>query len=497
MIPLIAPLGLVETYSENFKSHFNEDTYESFKRYLSGLMINENKTIEGINRMFVLDIQHQSHLNRFLTTHCFDERALNKSRVKWLQSVEQTAFKEKEGAKGTLIIDDTLLNHYGSHFEQCSMLYDHVTKTSHWAHNLVNLHYSDDQTDYPVDYRLWEPPDLDAIVKALQKIGFTINAAKEAAKTAEPIKWRTYLLREYHKKRLRPYKGGPKSGKGVETRSTEPIEVVYKSKLDYAKDLLRDFYTDYPDSHLPIAFDHWYTSADFCEFIGKKLEKSYVGTLAEQDVIVLHTQKDGKDETESITCGAFVQRLIAQHQQAVKQKLPPVFEKVGIHFKGKKEVYYAYCRKHDIQNLGQQQLVISLSKADLSDKEPKFYVSNRLNWRSGGILRIRRHRWPIEVYHEEGKAEGLNKYQVRQFDALKKHIACVCLTYSMLKRLQFDHDLLNKFQWKPKREVFTLPFLRRVMSANALIDLIDWFVQQIRSDVDRQILIDKITKAYA
>ena len=57
MIPLIAPLGLVETYNENFKSHFNEDTYERLKRYVSGLLINENKTIEGINRMFVLDIR--------------------------------------------------------------------------------------------------------------------------------------------------------------------------------------------------------------------------------------------------------------------------------------------------------------------------------------------------------------------------------------------------------------------------------------------------------
>ena len=92
MIPLIAPLGLVETYSENFKSHFNEDTYESFKRYLSGLMINENKTIEGINRMFVLDMQHQSHLNRFLTTHCFDEQALNKSRVKQTYLIKSLNF---------------------------------------------------------------------------------------------------------------------------------------------------------------------------------------------------------------------------------------------------------------------------------------------------------------------------------------------------------------------------------------------------------------------
>jgi hypothetical protein len=56
-----------------------------------------------------------------------------------------------------------------------------------------------------------------------------------------------------------------------------------------------------------------------------------------------------------------------------------------------------------LHNFGQQRLVINYRQADLSDN-PTFYISNRLIWQAAGITRIRRHRWPVEVYHEEGVA---------------------------------------------------------------------------------------------
>jgi hypothetical protein len=67
---------------------------------------------------------------------------------------------------------------------------------------------------------------------------------------------------------------------------------------------------------------------------------------------------------------------------------------------------------------GKQQLVINFRNADpstnsgqaLTDK-PVFYICNRLRWQAKGITTIRRHRWPVEVYYEEGKAEGLDQYQ--------------------------------------------------------------------------------------
>jgi len=82
---------------------------------LSGLIVSENKTIEGINRLFVLEMKNQSTLNRFLTESKYDIACLK----------------------------------------------DHSTNQYVWAHNLVNLHYSDDSVDYPVGFELWRPMDTE------------------------------------------------------------------------------------------------------------------------------------------------------------------------------------------------------------------------------------------------------------------------------------------------------------------------------------------------
>jgi hypothetical protein len=37
----------------------------------------------------------------------------------------------------------------GQDFEQIAKLFDHVTQTYVWIHDLMTLHYSDDDTDYP------------------------------------------------------------------------------------------------------------------------------------------------------------------------------------------------------------------------------------------------------------------------------------------------------------------------------------------------------------
>jgi hypothetical protein len=75
-----------------------------------------------------------------------------------------------------------------------------------------------------------------------------------------------------------------------------------------------------------------------------------------------------------------------------------------------------------------------------------YFISNKLKWQAAGITRIRRHRWPVEVYHEEGKADGLDQYQVRDFEAISRHISLVAVTYSLLRVAQHDEALLHKLQ---------------------------------------------------
>ncbi len=477
MIPLVKPLEIVTQYSSVYRELLTDADWTRLARYVSGLMVSPNKTVDGINKLFVLDAEDQSSLNRFLTSGRFDVSKMNRARVDWLQTCPQTAFKGMEGEKGVLILDDTLLRHYGSHFEKSAWLYDHVGKSYAWSHNLVNLHYSDDLTDYPVDFRLWEPADLDRVEKAMLSAGFKFGEDKLRLKTENPAQWQSYLLKTYHRKRKQH------GGKGM--------EAACRTKVGEARQLLADFFSHRPGQDLPIAFDHWYTCAELCAFIEKDLKRAYVGTLAEGDLLLIGPQK------APVTCGAFVKQLLGQHKEALQKGQKPVFEKVGIHYKGQKENYWAYCQTHQVKTLGRQRLVVSFSKEDLSDDEPKIYVSNRLHWRSGGILRIRRHRWPIEVYHEEAKAEGLDQYQVRQFDALHKHIACVCVAYSMLKRVQFDPELLNKLTWSPEKKSGSLAFWRRVMTANALLGFVEWIVREMPDKPLCHGLMQKLAQVYS
>lgn len=44
---------------------------EQFKHYLRGLIVSENKTVDGINRISVVDTRNQSSLNRLLSESPF------------------------------------------------------------------------------------------------------------------------------------------------------------------------------------------------------------------------------------------------------------------------------------------------------------------------------------------------------------------------------------------------------------------------------------------
>jgi hypothetical protein len=157
MLPLVEIPDIVQHYAPFFASVFSSQALQQFQRYLSGLIVSENKTVEGINRLFVLDARNQSSLNRLLTESPFSVDAFNQARLALLQSLPGTQMQ----AKGVLSLEDTLLAHYGKQCDHIAYLYDSAQKCYVWAHNLVNLHYSDDQTDYPVNFRLWEPADLE------------------------------------------------------------------------------------------------------------------------------------------------------------------------------------------------------------------------------------------------------------------------------------------------------------------------------------------------
>jgi len=440
VFPILEFPDIVERYAPYFRDVFSEEAYIEFKRYLSGLIVAENKTVEGINRLMVVESRNQSSLNRLLTESPYSLHDMNEARLDMLMSLSGTRMK----SRGVLGLDDTLLRHFGRKFEHIAKLYDHATGDYVWAHNLVTLHYSDDETDYPVLFELWKPVDVVKLEEGMRAAGVPIKASKEPLKASAPAKWRSYLVGVWKRRRKR----------------YPQIQKLYATKLDIAQSLLQQLLDAHPEMRLPVTFDSWYTQPDFCRFLDQRLHLPYVGTLEEKDVVVL---KDGKK-----TVGEFAARLKREHLKAVKEGAPLVFQPLTITYKEKREQYYSYCKTHRIRNYGRQRLVINYRQADLTDN-PTYYISNRLRWQARGITRIRRHRWPVEVYHEEGKAEGLDQYQLRNFSAIQRHIAMVAVAYSMLRAAQHDTCLHKQLQRQLKMTIDGHPAAwRRAAQAQSL-----------------------------
>ena len=74
---------------------FSEEALIEFKRYISGLIVSENKTVDGINRLFVLESRNQSSLNRLLTESPYSLEGINEARQQVLESVPKTRLKAK------------------------------------------------------------------------------------------------------------------------------------------------------------------------------------------------------------------------------------------------------------------------------------------------------------------------------------------------------------------------------------------------------------------
>jgi len=442
MFPIVELPEIVKHYAAWFEPVFSEEALIQFQRYVSGLIVSENKTVEGINRLIVHESRNQSSLNRLLSTGSYSERHLNQQRLAMLASLAGTAMKKK----GVLSVDDTLLSHYGSHFEKIAKLWDPVEQHYTWAHKLVTLHYSDEQTDYPVVFQLWEPADLERIEAGLLALGISLQAKKFALKESDPKKWRQYLLGVWRRKQAQP-----------------EVAALYASKLLIARRQLAAFVARQPSLKLPVTFDNWYTQPSFCHYIDQELQLPYVGTLAKDDKVILNSGQE--------TLSSFAKRLKADHLAAVRVGDKPLFHKITIPYKGEKESYYTFCRTLRIHNFGKQRLVISYSQADLSDS-PRFFISNRLYWQASGITRIRRHRWPVEVYHQEGKAEGLDQYQVRDFQAVTRHVSLVAVAYSLLRAAPHDPALKHKLQRHLKFNLDdSAPAWRRATQAQSLWSL--------------------------
>ena len=147
------PAGFEEAI-EPYRPYFGAPAFEHFKRYLLGLIVSENLTIEGINRIYI-ETKHPSSLNGFLTASIWREDKVNQARIAVLKAGGAL------GGKGWLVIDDTFAHKTGEMIEVVGIFWDHTEKRHVLAHNTVAMGFVTPKgKSYPLDFRLHFKEDL-------------------------------------------------------------------------------------------------------------------------------------------------------------------------------------------------------------------------------------------------------------------------------------------------------------------------------------------------
>lgn len=128
---------VVEQARKDFGDLFdNEPARRHFAEYLTGLLVAERKTVNGINAEFAVTTD-QSCLNRWITEVKWDHQALNLRRLGWLQRFPDTRY----AAHGVIPIDNVLIDHEGKFIEDVGWLWDHADQRNVIAHDYLIANY--------------------------------------------------------------------------------------------------------------------------------------------------------------------------------------------------------------------------------------------------------------------------------------------------------------------------------------------------------------------
>jgi hypothetical protein len=119
----------------------------------------------------------------------------------------------------------------------------------------------------------------------------------------------------------------------------------------------------------------------------------------------------------------------------LRQTHPESFRQVSVRCRtGEQKEYWAFSKSVRLKRYGRKRIAIVHERADLTDPS-RFLVTDALHWESGRIMETWSFRWAAEVFHEFSKqGTGLEAAQVRNEEAVKRHLRLSCLAPSILQR---------------------------------------------------------------
>lgn len=404
--PLVGVVPTLQRFLSQYREVFCRDAgFEHISRYINGLLLSTNKTLQGIYSQIVWPDGKQvtrraMHASVFESGWSHDEL---------MRCHRQTVAPNYRGrGRAVLSVDWTF-----SHHPYSEKIYG-----SKEAYDYVNRRWSCYQT--VVTVAISNPHRVDGLAVDLQfpnyqkeELAYLKMTRREYYDQLEQVRERLLELLHYHQHQL-----------SYRKRTAIAVELVEKIEAE----------GDYPQADY--AFDQGVLTVPLTRLI-ESSGKHWVSEIERTRLILWNGQWQ---QVQFVA-----QQLKQEHPESFRPKT------VRCRNGGNREIW-AFTKVVRLKKYARKRLVMIHEQADLSDA-PRFLLTNALHWDGSRVFSTWSYRWPIETFHEFAKQwVGFESAQLRNEDAVKRHFCLSCVAQSALQQACCSGQKSERFKFADNQE---------------------------------------------
>jgi hypothetical protein len=375
---MLAVVGVPETVRKGLRPYrdlFRRDEgFEYVSRYVTGLLVSPNKTLQGIYATQVWEGKKPSR--RAMHEAVFE--AEWKAEELMPRHRALIAPEHRNRGREVISLDWTLVHHErGPHIYGTTKSYDYVERRMARFQTTVTAVIANREVIDGIGVQIQEPTigkEEEAYLKA------TVPASDEQMERA-----RTRVLELLHH---------------LEHK------LAYKKRTEIVGEMVARLEEEGQFPQADYAFDNGVLTVELTRLIESK-GKHWVSELESSRNILW------KDQW----------RRIAEVALELRQLHPESFRKVLVRCRtGEKREFWAFTKSVRLKRYGRKRIAMVHERADLTDN-PRFLVTGAVHGESGRMIETWSFRWAAEVFHEFSKqGTGLEAAQVRNEEAVKRHL---------------------------------------------------------------------------
>ncbi|MDJ0708534.1 MAG: hypothetical protein QNJ46_35150 [Leptolyngbyaceae cyanobacterium MO_188.B28] len=404
--PLVGIAPTIQRFLAAYREVFCRDAgFEHVSRYINGLLLSANKTLQGIYAQIVWPEGKQVS-RRAMHEAVFES---GWSRNDLMKRHRQNVAPNYRGrGRAVLSLDWT----FGYH------PYSQKIYGAKEAYDYVNRCWSCYQT--VVTAAVANPHRVDGLAVEVQQpnyqkeeLRYLTMTQRDSYEQMEQVRERLLELLHYHQHRL-----------------------SYRKRTEIAVEIVRQIEAEGCFPQADYAFDQGVLTCPLTTLI-ESAGKHWVSEIESTRLILW------KDQWTQ------VQKVAKQ----LKQTHPESFRHKRVRCRnGEIREIWAFSKVVRLKKYGRKRLVIVHETADLSDA-PRFLLTDALHWDSSRVFATWSFRWPIETFHEFAKQlVGFEAAQLRNEEAVKRHFCLSCLAQSALQQASCQGQKSERFDFADNHE---------------------------------------------